>query len=273
MSTKSRKIPLILRTTPTDFDYAHYHSAEELAPLRMAVREKKYTTGHTAVTYRVLGHWAQNGLIPDEISNGGGWHKFSIVERAWVEVIKKLREFGLSLEKIAQVRESIMWWNDNLQSYPDFEYFLMKALSSDVDTYILALSNGKADVGTMGDIETSKVIRGNKDILLISLKAILEGFGLTVKKPKPLVDLTDGEIELLFKIRVEGSNEIKIKIENGKIKEIESASIKTHTKTDPLSFQGIRDSFKEDSEFGNILIQMEDGYPRTSKITHKKKLN
>ena len=67
-------------------------------------------------------------------------------------------------------------------------------------------------------------------------------------------------------------DEIKAKVKNGTITEIETTRVQKHTKVNPLSFQNARDDFKVDKSFGNMIVQFEDGHPQTSKITRRKKL-
>ncbi len=274
MDKEPKKRPLIVRTSPTDYDFAYYHTNDGFEDVKKIIRERKYTVGETDVAYRVMSHWDAMGILPDGVKGGKDiWRKFTLVERVWLEAVKRMRVFGLSLDKIASVKKAVMTWNEKFQSYMDFEYFVIKAWVSEVDPYILVLANGEADVGSMAEIELAKMFYGNKDKLLISIKSILQEMGLTVKTAKSLLDISDDEIELLSEIRVKGGDEIKAKTdEAGRITHLETTFIKKHTKENPLSFQVLRDDFKKDSGFGKTELQWENGMPQTTKITRKRKL-
>ena len=269
MDEKDYKMPLILRTSPTDVDYAHYYFTDELAAVREAVRKKRYRVGETDTAYRVISHWDQIGLIPDEMKNkDGGWRTFSIVERVWLEAIKRLRVFGISLDMIVKIRAKVMWWNEKMGTYPDFEYFMVKAWLSDMDTYILVLANGDADVGPIHEIELSKKLRPHQDMLLISLKSILKEMGMNVKEARTLFSLSDAEIELLTKIHVEGSNEVRIKTDDeGGIIEMES----THITTDPPPNYELQKQLKDEGMYGKVVTKYENGKSRSVQIKKRQR--
>jgi len=261
---------LILHTN--DLDYAFYHEDERFAHVRAFVREKRYTASKTDVTYRVLSHWDAQGLLPDGMEeSNGSWRRFNFIERVWLEAIKRLRTFGLSLETIARIQKQVMRWHEKGQFYPEFEYFTAKAWFSSADPYILVLANGDADVGSSGDIELGKMLRGNKDMLLISLKSILKDMGIKrIARADTLHSLTKEEIELLSKIHVECSEEIKVKTDgDGAITALET----TNTITDPLPNYELQKQLKDEGVYGEVVTKYEGGNSRSVRITKKQRFN
>lgn len=57
-----------------------------------------------SVSYRVLSHWEDLNLLECERSNETGWRKFNLIEVLWLRIIQSLRNMGLPLSKIAQVK-------------------------------------------------------------------------------------------------------------------------------------------------------------------------
>ena len=270
MDETSRKPILILHTN--DLDYALYHEDERFAHVRAFVREKRYTASKTDVTYRVLSHWDAQGLLPAGMKESdGAWRRFNFIERVWLEAIKRLRAFGLSLETIARVQKQVMRWHEKSQFYPEFEYFTAKAWFSSADPYILVLANGDADVGVSGDIELGKILRGNKDMLLISLKSILKDMGIKrIAHADTLHSLTKEEIELLVKIRIENNSEVRVKTdEEGRITELES----TKTITDPPPNYELQKQLKDKGMYGEVVTKYEDGKSRSVRITKKQRFD
>ena len=113
----------------------------------------RFTSGELPVSYRVLNHWGNLGILPEGINNNGSWRKFTFVERVWIGVASHLRDFGFPLEKIAEVRKHILKYNKKIKAYYHFEYYIVRALASSDDTYVIVLNDGTADVGNQEEIE------------------------------------------------------------------------------------------------------------------------
>lgn len=260
--------PIIIRTTPTDHDFYDYHHEARFAEIRNKMREREYTVSKTGISYRVMSHWEKSGILPEGIkSTTGEWRKFSLVEVIWLEAVKRMREFGLSLEKIETACEHVMRWHKKTDCYPDLEYFVVKADASSINPYILVLSSGYADVASIEDIELSKYSLGHSDLLLISIKSILEGRGAKVRKAKPLIGLSSEEIELLWHVRGGESDEVKAKIRNGKIAEIETTD--NYPEAPPMSQIGKK--FKENRTYGEVNTKYENGRWQSAQVKRRKR--
>ena len=68
--------------------------------------EQKFTIGEENISSRVLNHWCEMGLITDDRVDKKSWKKFSASELLWIRIIIKLRNFGLDLKRIKQVKAS-----------------------------------------------------------------------------------------------------------------------------------------------------------------------
>ncbi len=263
--------PFIYHTEGEDLDFVYYHNDAKFSQMRDAVREKIYTAKKTDVTYRVLSHWDKNGLLPEGMDEQiGEWRRFTFIERVWLETVKRLRAFGLSLDTIVKVRKRVMRWSAKNQSYMDFEYFVAKARASGMAPYIVVLANGDADVASIKDISNSQEFLGHKDMLLISLKSILQGLGLKTTVAQSLFNLSPAEISLLAKIRLDGNNEVKVRADNeGRITELES----TKTITDPPPNHELQKKIKDAGMYGEVVTKYEDGKSRSVRITKKQRFD
>jgi DNA-binding transcriptional MerR regulator len=97
--------------------------------------------------------------LPEGIKDDGtGWRKFTFIEVVWVKILERLREFGFSIEKIAKARDTAMEWDANTDTYPIFEYYVLKAWASKADPYVTFLIDGTAEVLTSIEIEKHKLL-------------------------------------------------------------------------------------------------------------------
>ncbi len=241
-----------------------------LKPFHDMVRSRIHTVGDTAITYRVINHWAQKNLLPEGCKNSNGtWHKFTTVELAWLRVVVRLRKLGLSLEKIASATEQVMRWDNRSQSYPIFEYCLALALASSNDPYVIFLSDGTADVATSKDIEGAKIIAGSRDMSLVSLKSILSELGFTPVNPAPLISLERNEAVLISKARSGVNSEITAHIKEGRVGNIR----RTVSYRENPSLDDIKKGFKENGGFGEILLKVSGGVVQSAVVNHHERLS
>lgn len=75
------------------------------------VREKGYSVSDTIkiqnpkLSYRIINSWDSAGLLVDDRSeNSREWRKFSMIDLAFIAIINQLRDFGLSVDKIREVK-------------------------------------------------------------------------------------------------------------------------------------------------------------------------
>jgi len=261
------KVPHIPRLTSTDFDYAEYFAEASSNGLRKALNQPKYTVGATGTTYRVMAHWGQLGLLPSK-NKLVGWRRFSLIERVWMEAVKKMRTYGVPLEIIADVCDQVMCQQKDISGYPDFEYFVIRAWKSKADPNIMILEDGMAGVGTAEEIELSKNGYG-QSMLLISIKQILRELGVKVEEARKLLCLTENEIEFLTKLRLERNDEISVNVaSSGKIKDIQT----TQTTNEKPIMRDLLLEMEKEGGYGQISIAFEGGAPRSSRIIKKKRL-
>jgi DNA-binding transcriptional MerR regulator len=231
------------------------------------MNEPRFTAGQLPISYRVLNHWANLDILPDGVSNNGSWRKFTFVERVWIGVVVHLRDFGLPLNKIAEAKKHILKYDKKCKGYALFEYYISLAIASSDDPYVLMITNGIADVGTQQEIEIYKQSEGSKDMILISLKAVLESLGEKVKNPKSLLGLSEDETKIIEAIRIGGDDELNIKLGDGAISETQR--IKTqHGKS---QINDILKELKENKTYADITIKMQNGIPEMVKVVKKQR--
>ena len=269
MTKKTSDKLFIPRGDGFDLDFYDYQSDERFQKVREFMSDRRFTVGETNVAYRVINHWDRLGVLPNGVKGDGGWRKFTLPEMVWLKVIARMRGFGLSLDQIALAKQGAMAWNAKFERYLYFEYYLTKAWFSSADPYVLVTSEGDAEVATMAEIEAAKLFLGSRDVLLISLKAILKDSGMKTPGINALLALSKKEIELLSSIRSRDSNEVKTKMnDQGEITEIES----TETVTSTLIEHRIKSQVEKERMYGKVVSQYEKGVLKSVQVTRRKRL-
>ncbi len=270
-NTKAKENELKLmerKTNSVSFDA--YNKKDSFKKLRETLNERKYTVKETPVSYRVINHWGSNNILPEGVKDDGGWKKFNLIEVVWLYAASQMRDFGLSLEKISIVRNSVMDLDERGEKYPMFEFFIAEMTYSHTNPYIIIFGDGHVMLVRAEQIEQQKVIFGSQHMILISLKAILRQTEMaeTVKDDiDALFLLSPGEKDLLEKLRFEDNSEVKTKIKNGTIVENE-ISVTTPGIT---PYRDAINKMKEKGAYGRVTIDFEDGVPKSvKKVTRRR---
>lgn len=82
---------------------------ENIPPLTLdevlkAIKTPRFTLSHLGVQKRVFHNWRHSGIFP-EIDEGSRISTLNFLELMWGKIVIDLREFGLSLEKIKEVKD------------------------------------------------------------------------------------------------------------------------------------------------------------------------
>lgn len=271
--TPKLRAPLVVRSESFDLNLANYVEDDTYAAIRAALNKPRYRAVQSQETPRVISHWLKKGLLPTRIKDNE-WRTFSIVEMAWLQLVRKIRSFDLSLEKISAVREQIMRHPKTDDRYPLLEFYTFLAMGNACDPYVVISSTGEADIGTMSEIESGRWFTGGFDGLLISLKGILEDMGLisaaeaTEKRSFPM---DEGLIALFEELRNKNNLEIRVLLDGkGGAKEMETIAL-LHAPL-PSNYEISSDAAAA-AMYGSVTTQYENGKRRSVKVVRKRRLN
>ena len=251
-----------------DFSTYLQDTKGEFKSTKEFINKRQYTVGTTKLSYRNINHWGSSGLLPEGVKDDGtGWRKFTFIEVVWLKILERVREFGLSIEKIAKARDTAMEWDPNTDTYPIFEYYVIKAWASKADPYVVFLIDGTAEVLTSVEIEKHKLLSGSNDLLAISLKSVLKEMGRNPIKPHMLFELSSKEVDLLEEIRLKGNKEVKVKVKNGQLDEIEMTRM--YPEAPPL--EDINRDLKQEGAFAEVVTKYESGKKQSAEVKTKKR--
>ncbi len=171
-------------------------------------------------TSRIVNFWVEKGLIDREIEND--WLKLSIVDLAWVNIIIKLRYFGVSLEKIKTIKKYLYFFHPSktIETHL-FELFILFAIQKQ-PVGVAVLEKGEAFLCCEYNFQWAKKKQWTiPSYLYISLNEVVQLI-FRNKNLKPIYDiegvnLSGEEMELLLNIRGGTFQEVKVRLKNGSI--------------------------------------------------------
>jgi DNA-binding transcriptional MerR regulator len=173
----------------------------------------------TEQSKRVIGHWVKKGVVVAEQAKKNGWFYFNHTESIWIDVVTKLREFGLSLEIIKSVREQL--FSEKVEGFPMINFALMYSVLR--EPYLMLIDgNGKINLLTV-TAYSREIVNAN-----LPPQIVFNFFHLAIQlypnnnfslvSEDPLNgDLNNSELKLLYYIRTGDFTEIKIRLKDGNI--------------------------------------------------------
>ena len=150
-----------LRNTLAASDWYDINFFEFLAKdlkSKKILNAKRYTISNDIVSARTLSHWQQIELISDERPDGRGWRRFSLTEVIWLQIINKLRKFGMQLDLIKRVKSYLELYSsdEGLSKFPELDFYVLFCLNFRKPVKLLVFDNGEALLGSQVDIDLAK---------------------------------------------------------------------------------------------------------------------
>lgn len=227
--------------------------------IRQHLGNKKYKVSDTNETYRVINSWSDSGLLLGENDRTNGWRKFSLTDMIWLQILKELRELGLSLDKLRELKSSIFKDNSNLL----FQFFIAQAISKK-DIVLIVTKNGDGSFIRETEYHNFQIItQVPTTFIVMSLNKI---YADVTNKPKlkeknedaPLL-INSRERELINRITFDNElKEVVIKPKNNKINRVE---FKTAIQNPEEAITEIRKALKDDTKGKRktLSVIQEDG--------------
>ena len=139
--------------------------------------EQKFTINEENISSRVLNHWYEKGIITDDRENEKSWKKFSVSELVWIRIVLKLRNFGLDLKRINQVKEQIHFFSNpkNVSKCPLLDFYMLVAVSSTIPIKFIVFESGQAEIVRQQDIDMANQLQLiSEDFISIDLNKLLD---------------------------------------------------------------------------------------------------
>lgn len=221
MNIKTPQNSLYQYFSPSDTVIESLGKYEEDKISQSFLREKRYAMKELKdeVTYRIISHWCDMGLVLRE--KGNDWLKFNIVDLVWIKIIAKLRKFGLSIEAIDKIKRCVFFISPERNNLVYFlDLYIIYALErkpvgifiNDKFEAILCFEKEISHAKKMRNTVTSHIFISLNEIVMQTFSS---------KELKPIYDIKTelnlAEMRLLLYLRSGKYNEIKVKLNDGKI--------------------------------------------------------
>ncbi len=139
------------------------------------VRRKKFKLTDENVSSRVLNHWVNKGIFHDDRKDKKGWKVFSMTDTMLLTIIKRLRHFGLDLDKIKKVTDYLYSYNylDGEANCLLLDFYISYGLMDPEPINLIV--NGDADAVIVRQSTLQELLQMGilSDYLVIDLKALL----------------------------------------------------------------------------------------------------
>lgn len=232
--------------------------------VRYILSKKLFTKKDADITYRTLNHWTEIGLLDDEREeHTETWRRLSVLELVWIKILKELREFGLSLEKLLVTKSTLI---DDVFTSRMFE-FAIGACINFMPSFVVVNRLGEAEVRIDKDLEDWDNLETYPDLVRINLNRIW--YEITGEDPKPYYRnvrekrkyLSEQEREVINAVR-QGHHKITVT-------KAKSSWLIDSTK----NIQGVAQvaELLRDMNFGKIVLKVEHGKTVASEVTKRKK--
>jgi len=232
--------------------------------LRRQVNEKQFTVKDGDVTYRVINHWTAQGLLDDgREDNCSDWRKFSLKDLLWLRVLRELRRFGLPLEMLRAAYNSLNYIDDKPSH--NLEAAIGMCLKRE-PVFVVVFNDGHAELAAPDCLQFTDAVAGYQTYIRINLNLLwCEILGKSSYKAKPpsFSGLSSAEMDSIIAMRDETHDAVHISLKEGDITRID-----TSKKVDGA--QRIVDLLQE-TEFGEITVQVENGKAVHTRLVKKKR--
>ncbi len=207
-------------------DIIDFYDSEIGKKISAYLNERRFSLGSDKVTYRVINHWEKEGLLTFQRDSEKGWRRYSIIDTVWMEILKTLRNFGVSIQTILEVKKNLemLDWKDKPTQFPFLEKYVALTLNKSNPVYVLVFQNGEVEPLNKTEYMATLDFLNLEDHITISLTEIVNRilpFDVASQKKKKSVELSEDELELLYYLRMKDFDSLEIKKRNGKIERFE----------------------------------------------------
>jgi len=104
---KTEKYDLITRDFLIKNLNCGFALAQNDKELKENINERKYSLNKSRHSPKNIIMWEERGLIKDNRKDGETWKKYSFTESLWIDLIKKLKRYGLHSKTILPIKEML----------------------------------------------------------------------------------------------------------------------------------------------------------------------
>lgn len=227
----------------------------EQKELRKIFNAKRFRIKDIDMTYRVINHWTELGLIDDLRKDNQKWKEYSLIDLCWIRIILSLREMGLANETIKKAKKFLLpTTSSENHLHEKFEYYVSISMMG-IKTFVVVFSDGEADLVASYELTKREQQSGlpslGNFIRLDFNKIVFDVLGKGEELIPMDIDLKAKEIQLLLDVRQGKYKSIEVHMKNGEI-------VRFEKKANRDEKERIIEILKE-NKFQEITIKQQDG--------------
>lgn len=194
-----------------------YASTNVCKEISKCFNHKELHVKNLPMTYRTINHWESQGLINSEREQGKQWRQFSIMDQAWLYTIEILRDFGLPLDRIKNIK-NVFFTPHEQYPFSLMEYYLSCAYILLEHVFLIVFSDGFAIPLTYAEYKDALKNNWISTHLQINMNEVIQKIFPDqdfAPKYKNEALIEPQEFEVFYMIRTGNFEEIKVKFKNG----------------------------------------------------------
>jgi hypothetical protein len=248
----------VYRGDAFDEGFFDYLASDHVERIHEMLTEKRFTLKRSDVGTRVINHWESEGVTEDPREDGTGWRRFSMLDMIWLHAVARLREFGVSIEKLRRGRKSLASLGaGGLEDGPRisyFEFYVTLALSRQ-PVFLLVFRDGGVQLATEAEYSggATSLIGGLADHIRLSLneilRAVFPNIDLTPER-ESRISVSDEEFDVLVMLRTGDYSSVTIRYRDGELERIEAE--------EEVPERRVIDILKE-ADYQDVTIKQRDG--------------
>lgn len=250
-------------------EYYSYSRNSKSSGLSKLLNDRTEHLKNQEITTRQVNSWDDYGLL-DIGRVGKEWRKYSIMDAVWLNVISELRNFGIPVEVIRNVKSALELGNDIVGTpMPLLEFCIYKALRDEERMVLLVFMDGSAFPLSYDQYLINALNAELNNFLLIDLNEILkrnfENNKKVVTNKIEASAVSDEEMKLLNFIRNGRYEKVSVMINNRKLDILEGV--------ERVNIKKSLFDVKNEYQFQDVTFKQQAGDTVNIKRTIRKKIN
>lgn len=175
---KTEKFSLITR----DFLIKNFNSDFVLKDndkgFKEKINERKYSLNKSRHSPKNVITWEGHGLIKDNRKGNETWKKYSFTESVWIDLIKKLKNYGFHRHTILPIKQMLCEIEDKAKicEFTLLDFYIKQILVEKKQVFIITDNRGNAFIITKDLLATAEQLSGydDEDRLRINLTSLVK---------------------------------------------------------------------------------------------------
>ena len=124
----------IIKSFSSDFilENNYFGFKTELNNPRFSLNKKRHSSKNIIM-------WEKYGLIKDNRKENRGWKKYSFTQVVWIDLIKRLKHFGLKSKRLLEIKKMLNNKNDEAKicQFPILDFYIKLIIFEQIQVFFI----------------------------------------------------------------------------------------------------------------------------------------